>query len=129
VTDTAHHALLSSGLHAVQIWSKSVSKDGRFVTETQTVSRPYVAFHCSGVTEITNLILPTHPVQTVQVWTKSGIKEGHFNLEAEAVFLPYLTSHCIGVTETSYLELPTDALKYCKFGRNRSVIKATLLLR
>jgi hypothetical protein len=91
--------LSAHALQAVQFRSKSVSNEGHFALVAETVSRPYLPLHCSGVTETCEISLPAHALQAVQVRLKSVSNEGHFILESETRFRPYLPSHCSGVNE------------------------------
>jgi hypothetical protein len=72
----------------VQVSLKSVSNEGHFTVEAETVFRPYLLSNCSGVNEICNMALPAHVLRAVQVRLKSVSNERHFTLEAEKLFRP-----------------------------------------
>jgi hypothetical protein len=88
VTENSHLALFTHALQAWQLWTQSVSSEGHFTLETESVFRPYLASHYSGVTQTSNMAVPPHAPQPVEGWSKSGSNEGHFTLEAETVFRP-----------------------------------------
>jgi hypothetical protein len=83
VTEKYHVALPAHGLHAVQFRLKSVSNEGHFTLETETVFLPYPSSHCIGMTEISHVALPDHAPKAMQVWSTSFSNEGHFTREAE----------------------------------------------
>jgi hypothetical protein len=66
VNDTAHLALPVRTLQSVEIWSQSVSNEVHFTLEVETIFRPYLASHCSGVNETSNVVLTVHGTQAVQ---------------------------------------------------------------
>jgi hypothetical protein len=47
-------------LQAVQDMLKSVDNEGQFTLEAKTIFSPHLAFHCSWVTETSNIALRTH---------------------------------------------------------------------
>jgi hypothetical protein len=95
------HALL-----AEKIRLKSVSNERHFTLEAETVFRLYLAWHCSGVTQIYHMRIPAYALLAVHVRLKSVINEGHFTLEVEGVSRPYLSPHCGVVTEIWNIALP-----------------------
>jgi hypothetical protein len=99
VIETSYMALTAQALQSVQVWLKSVSTEGHFTREAETVFRSYHTSHCSGETGTSHVALNAHALQSVQVWLKSVSNEGHFTREAERVSRPYLASNCSGVTE------------------------------
>jgi hypothetical protein len=80
-------AVPEHALRAVQVRLKSVSNEGHFIREVETVLHPYLPSHCSGVTEICHISLPDHALQTVHVRFIWVSNEGHFTVKAEIVFL------------------------------------------
>jgi hypothetical protein len=80
-------ALSAHALQAVQVTLKSVSNEGYFTLDANTVIRPYLPAHCCGVTEIYHVALPAHSLRAVHVRLKSVSNEGHFTLEAQSVFV------------------------------------------
>jgi hypothetical protein len=92
--------LNAHGTQAAQVWSKSVSNKGHFTLEAETVSAPYIDWHCCGVIETPHRAIPALGLQAEEVWSTSVSKKGHFTLEAETAFHPFLSSHCSRVTET-----------------------------
>jgi hypothetical protein len=110
VTEICHMAITAHALQAVQVRLKSVSNEGHFTFEAETVIRPYHPSHCCGVTEIYHMTLPAHALCAVQDMLKSVSDEGHFTLEAETVFRPYLLSHFGGVPQKCDMALPAHAL-------------------
>jgi hypothetical protein len=67
MTETSHMALPSHALQAVQVVFKSVSDEGHFTLEAETVFRPCLAWHCSRVPVTSRVVLPAHWLLTVQV--------------------------------------------------------------
>jgi hypothetical protein len=59
-------ALHTHALQLLQGWSKSVSNEGHFTLEAETVFSPYLPSHCSGVTEICHMAIPA------QAWTSTA---------------------------------------------------------
>jgi hypothetical protein len=57
--------LTAHALQALQVRLKSVSNEGHFTFEAETVFRPYLAYDCSGVTEKYHIVLPAHALQGV----------------------------------------------------------------
>jgi hypothetical protein len=100
-------------------------------TAVQREIFPYFVSQGSGVTETIYLALPAHALQALQVWSKFVCNEGHITLAAETVFVPLSPriSAERGGAETSCVALPAHRNMHGKFGRNRSVIKGTLLMR
>jgi hypothetical protein len=82
------HALL-----AVQDGLKSISNERDITLEAETVFRPYLPSHCSGVVEIGHMALSEHALPAVEVRLKSVSNEGHFTLEADTLFRPYFQRH------------------------------------
>jgi hypothetical protein len=89
----------------VEILLKWGIYEGHFTQEAEAVFRHYVASQCSGVTQISQMALPTRAPQPVQVWLKSENNEGHFTLEAGTVFRSYLASHCSAENQISHMAL------------------------
>jgi hypothetical protein len=83
----------------VKVSLKSVRNEGHFTLEVGRVSRPYLPYDCSGVTQYYNTVLPAHALQTVQVRLKSVSIEGLLTLEGEKVFRPYLSYDCSAFTQ------------------------------
>jgi hypothetical protein len=73
--------------------------------------RHYLAYHCNGVTEKSNVPLATHALQAVEVWSKSMSNEGHYTRKSERFSRPYLASHCTGETKTSHLAIHPHAIQ------------------
>jgi hypothetical protein len=67
VTQTSNTSLYLHAPLLLLVWSKSVSNEGQFTLEAETVFRRYVASHFSWVTETANIALPPHVAQTMQV--------------------------------------------------------------
>jgi hypothetical protein len=59
------HATPAHALGAVQARLKSFGDEGYFSLEADRVIRPYLPLHCSGVTEICHMTLPTHALRAV----------------------------------------------------------------
>jgi hypothetical protein len=93
MASTAH------ALQEVQVRLKSVGNEGQFTHKAETLFRPCLPSHCSGVTEIYNMPVTAHALRVVQSRVISVGNEGYFTLEDERVSRPYLPSHCSGVTE------------------------------
>jgi hypothetical protein len=74
-------AFTAYALQPVEVMLKSISNEGQFTLEAETVCRPYLASHCSGVNEIRHIALPAHALRAVQVELKSISNEVHFTLE------------------------------------------------
>jgi hypothetical protein len=104
-------ALPAHLLRTVQVRLKSVGKEGHFTLEAQTVFRPYLPLHCSGVSEIYHMALPASGLETLYVRLRSVSNEGRFTVETDTVYRSYLASHCLGVTETSNFVLLSHALQ------------------
>jgi hypothetical protein len=100
VSEIYHMSIPAHAVHAVQVRLKSISNEGYFTLEAETVYRVCLPSNCSGVTEICDMALPAHVLQAVQVRLKSLSNEGYFTLDAETVFHSYPPSHCCGVIET-----------------------------
>jgi hypothetical protein len=83
----------------MQVRLNSISIERRFNLEAETVFRPYLHSHYTGVTEICFMALLAHSLLAVEVRLKSGSNESLLTLETETVYRPYLLSHCRGVTE------------------------------
>jgi hypothetical protein len=84
VSEIRHMVLPPHETRAVSLgWNPSLRKAER-------VLRPYLLWHCSGVTEKCDITLPAHGLQAVNVTLKSVINEWHFTLQAETVFRPCL---------------------------------------
>jgi hypothetical protein len=79
--------LTAHALPAVQIRLNSVSNEGLFTLDAETVFHLYLHPHCIGVTEICHMALPTHALRAMQVGTKSVGNEGHFTPEAKQFFV------------------------------------------
>jgi hypothetical protein len=60
VTKTAYREFAARVLHAAQVWLLSVSYEEHFSLEAETVFRPYLASHCSVVTETSKMLLTIH---------------------------------------------------------------------
>jgi hypothetical protein len=69
--------LSANALQAVHVRLISVSNEGHFTLEAETVFRPYLPSHWSGVTKICHMALPAHALLTVQVRLMSVSNEGH----------------------------------------------------
>jgi hypothetical protein len=112
-------------LHSVKVRLKSVSNEGHFTLAAETVFRPYLPAHSSGVTEICHMVHPAHALRAVQVWLKSVSKEEHFTLEAQTVRI----THRVTVECVKYPTLHSQRMLYdqSKLGCSRSVMKGTLL--
>jgi hypothetical protein len=72
----------------VQVKLKSVSNEGHFTLDAETVFLPYLPSLCSGVTEICDMALYTHALLAVQITVKSDSNEVNFTVEAEEIFRP-----------------------------------------
>jgi hypothetical protein len=72
----------------MQVKLKTVSNEGHFILEAETVFPPYLPSHCSGATEMCHVALPAHALQSVQVRLSLVSNEGHFTLEAKIVSVP-----------------------------------------
>jgi hypothetical protein len=118
------HALLS-----VHVSSKSVSKEGPFTHEAETVFRRYVASHRRGVIGTSYLTLASHAPRSVAVWSKSVGNGGQFTLEAERVSRPYLASFSSEATNHHTWHSRPMIHDGRKFGPNRSVTMGYILLR
>jgi hypothetical protein len=70
---------------AVQVRVKTVSNEGHFTIEAETVFRSYVPSHSSEVTEVSNKALPTCALRAMQVRLRSISNEGRFTIEAETI--------------------------------------------
>jgi hypothetical protein len=81
VAATADPALSARDLQAVEVWSKSVSKEGHFILRPKVFSLRLPSY-CSGVNETEQYALPPCVLQAVPVWSKSVNNEGHFTVEA-----------------------------------------------
>jgi hypothetical protein len=115
VTEIRHMTLSGHVLRAEQFTLKSVSKEGHFILESETVFRPCLPCYCSRVTEIRHVALPAHMLRAWQFRLKSVSNEWHFTPQAEIVFCPYLQAHCSGVTEIChmhYLHMPYVQRKF-----------------
>jgi hypothetical protein len=66
--DTTHSDLPAHALHAAQVCSKSVSHEGRFTSEAETIFCPYSTSRFSGVTDTARVALPALALQALQVW-------------------------------------------------------------
>jgi hypothetical protein len=77
-------------LNKVHVRLKSISNEGDFTLEVETVLRLYCPQDCSGVTELYNMVLRVQALQTVEVKLKTVSKERHFTLEVGTVISPYL---------------------------------------
>jgi hypothetical protein len=78
------------------VWSKSGSNEGHITLAAETVFRPYLAPHCSGVTQTSYVALPSHASQEVKVRLKLSSNDGHFRFEAEKFFVPILSPIAAG---------------------------------
>jgi hypothetical protein len=65
----------------VQVFSKSVCNEGHFTLRAERVFPPYLASHCSRVSETSIMVLAGHGLPAVQVWPKSVNNEVHFTLD------------------------------------------------
>jgi hypothetical protein len=63
-------AFSALALGAVQVTLESVSNGGHFSLEVETVFRPYIHSHCSGMTEICYMALTTHALPAMEVRLK-----------------------------------------------------------
>jgi hypothetical protein len=79
---------------------QSVSNEGHFTVEAETVFHPYLASPSSKVSESSHVILPAQALQAVQVTLKSVSNEGHFTIAAETVCRYYLALHRMEVSQT-----------------------------
>jgi hypothetical protein len=79
-------ALTPYVVRPVQGWSKSGSNEGHFILKAKRVFRPYLASHCSRLTQTSQAALPASLPQPEQVWSKSKNNGGHFTLEVKTVF-------------------------------------------
>jgi hypothetical protein len=68
-------ALLAHAVQAVKNKFKSLNNEGHFTFEAETVFRPYLNSHCSGVNEICHFALSAHALRAVQVRLKSVSNE------------------------------------------------------
>jgi hypothetical protein len=80
-------ALPAHEVLAVHVRLKSISIEGHFTLEAETVSSAYLPSHFSGVSEICDTPLPAHALQAVEVTLKWVTNERHFTVEAEKVFV------------------------------------------
>jgi hypothetical protein len=58
--------LVAHALRAVKDRLKSVSNEGHFTFEAETVFRPYLPVHCGGMREKCQMALPTQALKAVQ---------------------------------------------------------------
>jgi hypothetical protein len=65
-------------LQAEEVWSKSVNKTAHFILGAEVDTRLYLDFHCSDLTETSNLEITAHELQTVEVRMKTVNNEGYF---------------------------------------------------
>jgi hypothetical protein len=72
----------ANGLQAVEVTLTSVSNEGHFTPEAETVFGPYHPSHYSWVNEICHVALAAHALRAVQVRLKSLTNKGHFNNDA-----------------------------------------------
>jgi hypothetical protein len=94
--------------------------------EAETVFRPYLALHCSGVTQKSLFELTVHGLQAMQVWLNLLSNEGILSARSRKLFTPISPPN-----EESWLKLHTCnplpmRQKKCRFGWNRSVMKGSL---
>jgi hypothetical protein len=89
----------------MQVWSKWHSNKRHFTLQADSVSRLYLASHCSGLFGAAYPALSAGAVQAVDVFSKSFSKERNFILEANSAYLLYLASHSSVVTGTANLAL------------------------
>jgi hypothetical protein len=76
---------------------------GSLLLRPKKVLRPYLTWHCIGITEAPYVALIAYVLEAVQVWSKTVSNEGHFTHEEEPLFRPYLPSHCSGMSEISHV--------------------------
>jgi hypothetical protein len=104
-----------------------IGNDGHFTHDVKTVFRPYLASNFSGMNQTSNVTLPTHVTRSANL---VGILHGHSTREAGKVFrlscARPISARCL--KHQSWHSLPIR-YEQCKFGRNRSLVKATLLVK
>jgi hypothetical protein len=109
-------ALPAHAVRAMQIRLNSVSNEGRFTLQAETIFRPILSTHCTAVTEIRHMSPNVNQLQAVHFRLKSVCNEGHFTLETQVVSCPYLPSHSCGLTEIyhvaiRHMPVPAHALQ------------------
>jgi hypothetical protein len=67
MTEICNVALPVHALLAVRVRLKPVCNEGHFIHVVETVSRPYLSSHCSGVTEISHMALTGDALCAVQL--------------------------------------------------------------
>jgi hypothetical protein len=86
-------ALPVHALRAVQVRLTSISYEGHFTPEPESVSRPYLPPHCSGANEECHIAIPAILPKAVEDRLKSIVNEGHFTHEAETILCLCLPQH------------------------------------
>jgi hypothetical protein len=108
---------------------KSVSNDGHFTPDAETVLRLCLTSRCSGETQVSNVALAAHALQIFQVRLKSFRNEGLFTLEAEKLI--GRSSLCIALGWLKEATRLTKRMRRekCELGWSSSLMKGTLLLK
>jgi hypothetical protein len=81
VTEISHMEPPVHALPQVPVRVKSVSNEGHFTFEAETVFRLHLPSHCSEVTKIGHMVLPELPLRAVKVRLKSVDKKCILMLE------------------------------------------------
>jgi hypothetical protein len=87
----------------------SVSNEGYFTLEVETVFPPYLPSQSSGVNYICRMALSAHASLPLEVMLKSISNEGYFTLQAETVLHPSQPRIAVGYMKystTQYLRMP-----------------------
>jgi hypothetical protein len=92
-------ALTAHALQAVQFRLKSVSNEGHFTLEAESVSHPYLPPPYSGRTEVSYMAHKAKALTAVQVTLRPVSKKRHFTMQHGRVTRPYVHPYFSGVTE------------------------------
>jgi hypothetical protein len=68
--------------HGLQAFGRNTSNEGHFTLEAESVSRFYLASHCTGASEASGPLLIIHALQVGQIFSKVIGNERHFSREA-----------------------------------------------
>jgi hypothetical protein len=112
-----------------QVWLKSGYNEGHFTLQAETVFRPYLPSHCSGVGQIYHMAHTAHVLRAVYISLNWESNMTHFTLEAKEFFVPVSPCITVGWAKCATWHSLGMRYKHCKLGWFRSVIKGTLLLR
>jgi hypothetical protein len=62
----------------LQVFSKSISKEGQFTLASETLFRRYLAWNCSRMRQLSNMAISPNASQPLQDWTTAVNNEVYF---------------------------------------------------